>query len=49
VLDVKFGVAAFMPTLEKARELAQAQGGALTLISSGPQGAVFELALPTVG
>ncbi|MGZ3371620.1 MAG: ATP-binding protein, partial [Caulobacteraceae bacterium] len=30
-----------------SRELAQANGGDLVLASTGPQGAVFELSLPT--
>jgi thymidine phosphorylase len=41
VLDVKFGVAAFMPTLEKARELAQ------TLVALGNEGGVNTRALLT--
>jgi signal transduction histidine kinase len=32
-----------------SRELAQAHGGDLTLISTGPEGTVFELRLPTAG
>jgi len=41
VLDVKYGVAAFMPTLEKARELAQ------TLVALGNEGGVNTRALLT--
>ncbi len=41
VLDVKFGAAAFMPTLEKARELAQ------TLVALGNEGGVNTRALLT--
>jgi len=32
-----------------ARELAQAHGGDLTLVSTGPEGSVFELRLPIGG